>query len=335
MNAIDSAREPRRPRRTPLLIGLTVALASVGAGGAWAQTPDPSAEPAAALDEFAAPAPAAGGTDASEPAADPAGEAPAGDAGEPSAEKEKSARRAPKLELKLEEAKPKKVFWVGWRKAVFHYEVGGNKKVDLVIEVVKSKSGADQMVRRYREPNREGGKEYELKWDGKRSNGDSIKKGTFYFRVSEAGGRRLSRKNADGNRSFKVFPAIFPVDGRHDYWDGFGAGRNHAGQDVGASCGTPLRAAEPGTVSTKAYDGGGYGYYVVIDVKGSSRQELYSHLRAKATVRQGEHVETGQRIGKVGESGNAVGCHLHFEYRPNGSPSPKVTSKLRGWDKYS
>ncbi len=218
---------------------------------------------------------------------------------------------------------------------MFEYEVAGNGTYDLVIEVVKAKSGADQMVRRYREPNRDGNKKHELKWDGKRANGDSVKKGNFYFRVSEVGGRRLKRNDADGNRSFKLFPAIFPIDGRHDYWDGFGAGRNHAGQDLGARCGTPLEAAEPGKISTKAFNGGGYGYYVVIDVKGSDRQLLYGHLKSQATVRQGEHVGTGERIGKVGDTGNASGCHLHFEYRPNGSPSPKVTSKLKAWDKYS
>lgn len=335
MNATDTARETRRPRRTPLLIGLAVATASIGAGSAWAQTPEPAAESDGARDELVAPAPAADDTEPAEPTPQPATEAPAADSDEPEADEDKQARRAGQLDLKLEEASPNKVFWLGVRKAKFEYEVGGSGTYDLVIEVVKSKSGADQMVRRYRVSNRDGNKKYELKWNGRRTNGDAVKKGNFYFRVSEVGGRRLKRSNADGNRSFKLFPAIFPIDGRHDYWDGFGAGRNHAGQDLGANCGTPLEAAEPGTISTKAFNGGGYGYYVVIDVKNSDRQLLYGHLKAAATVRQGEHVGTGERIGKVGDTGNASGCHLHFEYRPNGSPSPKVTEKLRAWDKYS
>lgn len=332
MNAIDTARE-RRPRRTPLLIGLAVATASIGAGGAWAQTPEEPAEPAETIEGLTTdPAPEADTTEA-EPSGEPTEDATTA----PPADSEQAEQKANKRRLRLvrEEASPNKVFWDGRRKAKFEYEFAGNKTLDLVIDVVKSKKGADQRVKRYNEKNRDGGKKYELRWDGKRDNGDSVKKGEFYFRVAEDGGRRLKRGGAKGDRSFKLFPAIFPIDGHHDYWDGFGAGRNHAGQDVGANCGTNLVAAEPGKVSTKAYNGGGYGYYVVIDIKGSNRQELYGHLKDKAKVRQGENVGTGERIGKVGATGNATGCHLHFEYRPHGNPSPKVTKKLKSWDKYS
>jgi murein DD-endopeptidase MepM/ murein hydrolase activator NlpD len=337
LNFNDSAREGQGPRRISLLIGLAVATACIGVGAASAQTTEPTDEPTDAvtgLTEDPA-AEQAGTTEPAEDAAPAEEEAPAA-AEDPAAEEEKARRGDQQLRLTLEEARPNKVFWSGIRKAKFQYEFAGSRNgVELVIEVVKSKSAADQVVRRYRLENRDAGKEYELQWDGKRQNGDSVRKGTFYFRVSEAGGRRATRDGADGNRSFRMFPAIFPVDGPHDYWDGFGAGRGHQGQDIGARCGVPLRAAEPGKVTTKAYNAGGYGYYVVIDVKGTDRSEVYGHLRDKATVRQGESVKTGERIGKVGDTGNASGCHLHFEYRPNGSPSPAVTKKLRSWDKYS
>jgi murein DD-endopeptidase MepM/ murein hydrolase activator NlpD len=335
LNATDSARE-HRPRRLSLLIGIAVATATIGAGGAWAQTPDPATDPAEPIEGLTDTAPDDAATDDGAAAADPADTATTEPA--PAEEQgggQKAQRGAGRLTLTREEASPNKVFWDGSRKAKFEYKFSGGQAVELVIEVVKSKSGADQMVRRYRVEQRDGGKMYELTWDGRRANDDLVKKGTFYFRVSEAGGRRLKRTGADGNRQFRMFPAIFPVDGSHQYWDGFGAGRNHAGQDVGANCGTPLRAAEPGTVTTKAYNGGGYGYYVVIAVRGSNRSELYGHMRDKATVRQGEHVGTGERIGKVGDTGNASGCHLHFEYRPNDVPSAHVTDKLKAWDKYS
>ena len=331
MNAIDTARECRRPRRTPLLIGIAVATASIGVGGAWAQTPSDVAEPAETIEGVT-----------TEPAADdqaPAEETSAAPSAteEPVADEEgedAKARQRGRLRLTHEEVTPNKVYRDGRRMATFEYEISGSKTVELVIEVVKSKGGADPMIRRYRVENRTGGKKYDLKWDGKRKNGDDLKKGRFYFRVSEAGGQRLKRTDGNGDRRFKLYPAIFPVDGSHDYWDGFGAGRGHQGQDVGANCGTPLRAAEPGKVTTKAYNSG-WGYYVVVDVKGRDLLELYAHLKDKATVRQGEHVETGERLGKVGETGNATGCHLHFEYRPNDNPSAAVTKKLKSWDKYS
>jgi murein DD-endopeptidase MepM/ murein hydrolase activator NlpD len=335
LTSTDTARDGRRPRRYPLLIGLAVATASIGAGAASAQTPDPVPDAAEPVEETLAPAPAS----EEQPAPETAEEAPLAEesAGSEatSEDAEKARRGEDQLKLTLEEASPNKVFWSGKRKAKFTYEFAGSRSVDLLIDVVKSKSGADPLVRRYRLEDRQGGKTYELRWDGKRDNGDSVKKGNMYFRVSEAGGRRASRSNADGNRSFRVFPAIFPVDGPHDYWDGWGAGRGHQGQDVGARCGTPLRAAEPGKVTTKAFDGGGYGYYIVIAVKGSDRSEVYAHMIDQATVAQGSRVNTGERIGKVGSTGNSTGCHLHFEYRPDGVPSPKATDKLKLWDKWS
>ena len=37
------------------------------------------------------------------------------------------------------------------------------------------------------------------------------------------------------------------------------------------------------------------------------------HLRRRALVRKGERVRTGQRVGYVGDTGSASGCHLHIE----------------------
>ncbi|MGI9019889.1 MAG: M23 family metallopeptidase [Solirubrobacterales bacterium] len=333
MTRTDTAREQRRPRRTLPLIGSIAAAVCIGAGAASAQTPEPGDATAAPVEEVvseaAVPEPPAEG--AAPAPTDGGAEAAAGD----DSDQLKARRGGGRLELLKEEASPNKIFWDGLRDAKFAYEFRGAQTADLLVEVVKKKAGDDKLVRRYREDNRDQNKPYEVRWNGRRPNGDLVKRGTFYFRVAEQGGRRLKRTNAKGDRSFKMYPAIFPVQGPHDYWDGWGAGRNHAGQDVGARCGTPMVAAEPGKVSVKAYDGAGYGYYVVIDVRGSDRQDLYGHLDNAARVGQGEHVKTGERIGQVGESGNAQGCHLHFEYRPNGSPSSAVTKKLRSWDKYS
>lgn len=108
-------------------------------------------------------------------------------------------------------------------------------------------------------------------------------------------------------------PSAHPVQGRYQFWDGFGGARRHQGVDLGARCGTPLVAAQPGRVSWKKFQGRA-GHYVGIDLEASDAEILYMHLRGPSPLRVGQLVETGQTVGYVGASGNASGCHLHFEY---------------------
>lgn len=131
---------------------------------------------------------------------------------------------------------------------------------------------------------------------------------------------------------------VFPVRGPHQYWDGFGAGRGHQGMDIGAKCGTPLVSALDGRVEHKAYHGSA-GYYVVIDTAGAASDLMYAHLIKPAAVRGGEQVAAGERIGFVGETGNASGCHLHFEYWRGdwygGGQAIDPEPMLRAWDRKS
>jgi murein DD-endopeptidase MepM/ murein hydrolase activator NlpD len=106
---------------------------------------------------------------------------------------------------------------------------------------------------------------------------------------------------------------VFPVRGPHQYWDGFGAGRGHQGMDIGSACGTRLVAARTGRVEYRAYHGAA-GHYVVIDNRDSNTDFAYMHLASPASVRVGQSVAAGETIGRVGETGNASGCHLHFEF---------------------
>lgn len=111
-----------------------------------------------------------------------------------------------------------------------------------------------------------------------------------------------------------VLAVAFPVVGDVHYGgfaNRFGGGRAHQGHDVFADCGTPLVAAAAGRVRDAKYHGSA-GNYVVIHTE-DGRDHFYAHLRRPAAVQAGERVEAGQRLGSVGDSGNAWDCHLHFE----------------------
>jgi len=56
-------------------------------------------------------------------------------------------------------------------------------------------------------------------------------------------------------------------------------------------------------------NGGGYQVWVA---HGSGLYTTYNHM-SSISVGRGQHVDRGQRVGRVGQSGNATGPHLHFE----------------------
>jgi murein DD-endopeptidase MepM/ murein hydrolase activator NlpD len=110
-------------------------------------------------------------------------------------------------------------------------------------------------------------------------------------------------------------PHTFPIRGRHDRGryetNDFGGGRGHRGQDMFARCGTPLVAALGGVVKYAASEGAG-GNYLVITGR-DKRDYVYMHMAEPPRLRVGDRVADAQPIGHVGDSGNADGCHLHFE----------------------
>lgn len=91
---------------------------------------------------------------------------------------------------------------------------------------------------------------------------------------------------------------------------------NHDGIDIANALDTPVYAAYRGTVSF-AGTMSGYGRIVIINhPQGYSTR--YAHL-AGFRVSAGQQVSREQRIGRMGQSGNATGPHLHFEVRRNGA----------------
>jgi murein DD-endopeptidase MepM/ murein hydrolase activator NlpD len=147
-------------------------------------------------------------------------------------------------------------------------------------------------------------------------------------------------KRAAGKPKTGFFMHKFPVRGAHSYGDGLGAGRNHRGLDIFARCGTKLEAARGGKVQHEAYQGSGAGHYLVIDGKGTNKDYVYMHLQGESRLSPGDKVRTGQRIGAVGESGNAQGCHLHFELWGGpgwyeGGEFLDPVPRMRAWDRWS
>lgn len=97
-----------------------------------------------------------------------------------------------------------------------------------------------------------------------------------------------------------------------------GVTKKHAGVDIKASYGADVLAAAPGIVSQVGWDRDGYGNFVRIR-HDHIFETLYAHL-SRVLTREGKRVRRGAVIGKVGQTGNATGPHLHYEVRKNGQP---------------
>lgn len=110
-----------------------------------------------------------------------------------------------------------------------------------------------------------------------------------------------------------------PVPGS-SFVDSWGAprsgGRTHQGTDMMAPYGTPVYAAQSGTVSHSSSDLGGIQAYVYGD---GGDTTFYAHLQGYGGTPSGGPASAGSLIGYVGDTGNASGTpHLHFEYHPGG-----------------
>jgi murein DD-endopeptidase MepM/ murein hydrolase activator NlpD len=170
----------------------------------------------------------------------------------------------------------------------------------------------------------------------------------YAFRLTASAGAKAARSASahDVKRdAFDLRPALFPIRGRHSYSmraGRFGArrsGHSHQGQDVMAGCGTPLVAARGGVVKANKYHSAA-GNYLVIDGDHTGIDYGYMHLRTRSPFKVGDRVHTGDRIGVVGQTGDATACHLHFEewsspgWYSGGRPFDPLAD-LKSWDSYS
>lgn len=275
----------------------------------------------------AAGAPAASGS----PTGTPAGEAPSAGA----------------LSLVSAQTAPRKSFFYGFRYPNLRFSIASTQQQnDLQIDVINS---AGEVARSFYRNDVEPNAEVRIRWDGTTSEGRPARNGRYSFRIQPQGGTEVSARATTSSESlnlgFALYGYAFPILGSHEFGGSagrFGAGRSghtHQGQDTMADCGTPLVAARGGTVQYAGYQYAA-GNYVVIDGKGTTLDFMYAHLAEPSPLKTGDQVRTGQPIGIVGDTGDASGCHLHFEiweapgWYEGGSPIDPLPY-LEKWDAYS
>jgi murein DD-endopeptidase MepM/ murein hydrolase activator NlpD len=232
-------------------------------------------------------------------------------------------------------ATPKSAFYDGTRAPKLTYSFRGGSTTDVVITVVnrETEEVVDSFVDQAAEPNAAS----VATWDGTTSEGTTAPNGEYQFRI---GNGASAKAKSTRNATFSFHKFRFPLAVKHGYGDGYGAGRGHEGQDVFAKCGSKLLAVRGGRVQMNDVQSEA-GNYLVIDGKGTRMDFMYAHMLRPSPLREGQRVRTGQVIGQVGQTGNAQGCHLHFElwsapgYYEGGQAMPSVGTFLKTLDSWS
>jgi murein DD-endopeptidase MepM/ murein hydrolase activator NlpD len=244
---------------------------------------------------------------------------------------------------------PRKSFYFGYRYPRLSYTIGSTQpENDLQIDVVNA---AGEVVKTFYRENVAPDVESKVRWDGTTNEGRPARNGRYSFRISPQSATatppaaRKATSSTTLSLGFAFYGYAFPILGAHEFGMSagrFGAARSghtHQGQDVMAACGLPLVAARGGRVQTSTWDDAA-GNYLVIDGKGTGNDFMYAHLAEPSPLHEGDTVRTGQPIGIVGETGDAQGCHLHFEiwgapgWYEGGSPFDPLPL-LQKWDAYS
>ena len=243
------------------------------------------------------------------------------------------------FKLSTATATPHRAYYYGTRAPTVKYMFSGNAAIDVRINVVARHSGgqvADSFVQQAAEPNTEN----VAHWDGEGLDGKRAGGGGYRFSIGPASGGSVATTS---DASFQWHGYEFPVRGPHSYGDGVGApraGHVHEGQDVTAACGLKLVAARGGRVQWRGWQSAA-GNFIVIDGRGTGNDYAYMHLKRPSPLHRGDRVHTGQRIGVVGATGDATGCHLHIEewsgpgWYEGGHFLKTVTKHLKKWDRWS
>jgi murein DD-endopeptidase MepM/ murein hydrolase activator NlpD len=234
-----------------------------------------------------------------------------------------------------------RVFYGARRAVTFSYRITDTAPAQVTVELISARDGA--VVATWDQGVVQPGEVRSIVWSGR------ALPGRYSFRLTAQGQggsiARSAQEQSFERDAFDLYDHVFPIRGRHDYGGAgarFGAGRggrSHQGQDVFARCGTRLVAARGGTVKYTGYHGAA-GNYIVLDGADIDTDYAYMHLAEPSPFRAGDPVYTGQQIGSVGQTGNARGCHLHFEmwgapgWYDGGRPFDPLPF-LQAWDGWS
>lgn len=246
---------------------------------------------------------------------------------------------------------PAKAFQYGSEKPTLRFIVAGSQATTtLRVDVIDARGTAVQSFFLEDVPT---GSPQRTAWSGKIRGGGQAPDGAYRFVIRNADGtdaklsRALKKRRARASArttdpfGFRLYRYIFPLTGPHQFWGGIGNGRGHQGIDIGARCGTPIRAARAGTVYWNDYQAGGAGNYLVINTRGNGgKSQVYMHMVAPSRFKAGARIKTGQVIGRVGLTGRTSGCHLHFEQWSGpgwyqGGTYMDPLAALKRWDRYS
>jgi len=235
------------------------------------------------------------------------------------------------FEVAAADATPSKSFFDGKQRSRVEYLFEAAEPTDVRIDVLKGKRRRliDTIVQKDRKPFAN----HSAAWNGLGEDNKVAPNGKYSFEVTQLSG------GAGDRAGFRYYDHKFPLAGAHSYGDGLGAGRGHQGQDVFAKCGNDVYAARGGRIQTSSYHPSA-GYYIVVDGAKTGVDYVYMHLSRKGRAKKGSKVKTGERIGFNDDTGNASGCHVHFEmwsapgwYEGGHVLSP--TKSLKRWDRWS
>lgn len=115
--------------------------------------------------------------------------------------------------------------------------------------------------------------------------------------------------------AYKKLDFIWPVGGKIVDVFQESEGKRHQGIDIASTLGTPIMASNAGKVIYSNNTIKGYGNLIILR-HSEEFVTVYAHNQINL-VEEGIWVSKGQIIGKVGQTGNATGPHLHFEIRRN------------------
>ena len=241
-----------------------------------------------------------------------------------------------------------RLFYGSQRGAQLTYVLHGPSPAQVVVEVVRTADGVT--IARWTTPAVAPETPQTVSWDGM-AGGRVQREGRYQFRVSaqdQAGATATTSQVAPGPAAAtRRAPSCCCASSSRSAARTASAPaprRSAAPAGIRARTRSPpagrrWSAARGGTVQFAGFQSAA-GNYLVVDGEGTDVDYVYMHLRDAALAKEGERVYTGQLIGYVGDTGDAQGCHLHFEmwsapgWYARRAPFDPLPS-LQAWDRHS